>query len=547
MIRNQRNLNEAILCLLLFLSFLSTARADVWTVVSDSGLYNITVDTQHKVALGAQNAWLIYVNDKFGNPADIMAAEIKGGMPQHQHGLPGDPLGTPVDNQRLVIEPLRFHMPGRWFIDLRFHDRREWDSVLINFHVDATGKISRHSKNRRSDTMSSQDHVGNSRIEWTKKELAMISSLALPTDNRKHSSENKLVALGKALFADNKLSGSGDTSCVDCHQPNKYFTSDRISQQHHQKPQRDSENPVIRDVLSIVGSANRPWLNWDGRKNELWSQALLPLEIESELGNNRTRIAHYLSKAYHEEFTETFGELSIDTQPTWPSNAGPYGDDQDQANWRSLSNTAKQQINTLFTNAGKALGAYQTRIRPAPGQFDHYAKSLAVDNTHQQPISLSAQRGLQLFIGNKARCINCHNNSDLTNNEFERVVSSGENIDFGRSMGIQLYLHDEFNCRSPYSATGKEHCKTQISEAKNLITNTPPGAFRVPSLRGLSKTAPYMHDGRFADLTSVIAHYNKVGSIFGQGDLLPEPGSLSDQEQADLIAFLLSLGSEYFE
>jgi cytochrome c peroxidase len=70
------------------------------------------------------------------------------------------------------------------------------------------------------------------------------------------------------------------------------------------------------------------------------------------------------------------------------------------------------------------------------------------------------------------------------------------------------------------------------------------GAFKTPTLREISKTAPYMHDGRFATLEDVIGHYNKGGVKNPFLDNQVIPLNLSRPEIKDLVAMLRNLGGE---
>ena len=72
------------------------------------------------------------------------------------------------------------------------------------------------------------------------------------------------------------------------------------------------------------------------------------------------------------------------------------------------------------------------------------------------------------------------------------------------------------------------------------------GKFRVPTLRNVALTAPYMHDGSFPDLDSVIAHYNAGGRGHAQQDERIQSLGLSAQQQSDLKAFLVTLTDETF-
>ncbi|MEZ4984036.1 MAG: hypothetical protein R2795_03200 [Saprospiraceae bacterium] len=67
------------------------------------------------------------------------------------------------------------------------------------------------------------------------------------------------------------------------------------------------------------------------------------------------------------------------------------------------------------------------------------------------------------------------------------------------------------------------------------------GRFRVPTLRNIAVTGPYMHDGSLPDLHSVIEHYNRGGVVHPNRDSRIKPLFLTLQEKEDLVAFLESL------
>ena len=70
--------------------------------------------------------------------------------------------------------------------------------------------------------------------------------------------------------------------------------------------------------------------------------------------------------------------------------------------------------------------------------------------------------------------------------------------------------------------------------------------FRVPSLRGLSRTAPYMHNGSLADLDAVVDHYSQINTerLHADGEAILVPLDLNDQQTRDLITFLKSLSDD---
>ena len=129
-------------------------------------------------------------------------------------------------------------------------------------------------------------------------------------------------------------------------------------------------------------------------------------------------------------------------------------------------------------------------------------------------LSESAKRGLQLFEG-KALCTRCHVGFNLTDNLFHNlgVGMDQKDPDLGR-----------------FKVTSKEEDK---------------GAFKTSTLRDLKRTAPYMHDGSVKTLEEVIELYDKGGEANPWLDPKMEPLHLTEQEEADLLAFLQSLEGDW--
>ena len=97
-------------------------------------------------------------------------------------------------------------------------------------------------------------------------------------------------------------------------------------------------------------------------------------------------------------------------------------------------------------------------------------------------------------------------------------------------------MRDEFNCLSIYSDAKAEECVelNYINRDKHRLT----GTYKTATLRSISKTSPYMHDGRFKTLNEVINHYVLV-SQSENNDLTSI--SLNKQQRNDLVNFLLTL------
>ncbi len=129
-------------------------------------------------------------------------------------------------------------------------------------------------------------------------------------------------------------------------------------------------------------------------------------------------------------------------------------------------------------------------------------------------LNASERRGMDLFFSDVTRCGGCHNGFNLTNYAFE---NNG--------------LYDEYP-----------------DNGRMRLTNNPndEALFKVPTLRNIEVTAPYMHDGSINTLEQVIEHYNSGGSSFFNKSDLIQPLNLTETQKADLINFLNSLTDEAF-
>ena len=150
----------------------------------------------------------------------------------------------------------------------------------------------------------------------------------------------------------------------------------------------------------------------------------------------------------------------------------------------------------------QALGAYQRTLLSGGSRYDSYKAG------NDMALTPAEKRGHDLFKG-RAGCLHCHTGFLLTNLSFENNGLPISKEDSGRARITGL--------REDY------------------------GKFKVPSLRNIAQTAPYMHDGRMATLYDVIDHYSRGGhDVHGKNELI-QPLELSEAEVADLEAFLYAL------
>jgi cytochrome c peroxidase len=156
----------------------------------------------------------------------------------------------------------------------------------------------------------------------------------------------------------------------------------------------------------------------------------------------------------------------------------------------------------------------------------------------------AAQRGLKLFVG-KGACDTCHAGPAFTNGEFHDTgiaffVRPGE-VDPGRYGGIKKVLADRMNLLGPYNDDPKR--STAIGTQHVSLEHRNFGEFKVPSLRNLESSMPYMHNGSLATLRDVVRHYSEISPdrLHSDGEQILKPLHLTDAETGELVAFLETL------
>lgn len=141
-------------------------------------------------------------------------------------------------------------------------------------------------------------------------------------------------------------------------------------------------------------------------------------------------------------------------------------------------------------------------------------------NDQADAMTASQLRGRELFTSDKTKCFECHFTPDFTSDEFKN---------------IGLFNGKELNDSGRY-----------------VITKNPNdiGKFKIPGLRNVAVTAPYMHDGRFKTLREVIDYYDNpslfIKNSIGRDSILPEKIGLTEQEKIDLASYLIALTDDQF-
>lgn len=352
---------------------------------------------------------------------------------------------------------------------------------------------------------------------------AFITMMLVPCKTLYASSAE--VKLGKAIFFDTNLSAPVGQSCASCHRPEKaYADPDQAT-----SPGAITALTGNRNTPSITYSAytakwnfnaeDETWIGGffhDGREKTMLSQATGPLLNPLEMGNSS--IDEIITKIRKAKYSNDFKNI--------------YGADIFEKPAQAIQKVAQ------------ALVTFQKSEQFAPrftSKYDAYLK---------QAIKLTDQelRGLELFEEeSKGNCAACHPSKV---DEFGRpplfTDFSYDNLGVPANKDLRYYhLPQKFN------AAGIDYIDIGLAENPNIKTpSTQRGKFKVPTLRNIALTAPYMHNGVFKTLDEAVEFYNtrdkndkwgkpEVSENVNQdelGDL-----ELTEQELKDIVAFLKTL------
>lgn len=331
------------------------------------------------------------------------------------------------------------------------------------------------------------------------------------------------IALGRALFFEPRLSAGGTLACASCHVPQRGFTDGRPRALGRSQPGGAADTPLDRHTPTLLNAGQQRWWGWDGAFDSLWSQALQPLLHPQEMGADPARITRLLRS-----------------------------DAQLACRWRrthgALPPEGRTDPQAVLVPLAKALGAYVATLQSRRTAFDQFRDALARgDRVAAARYPLAAQRGLRIFIG-RGNCSTCHAGPLFSNGEFGDIgalfFSRPGVVDPGRHGGITALLANRHNLLGPWAdapAAGTEDpaLKTRhvLAQHRNF------GEFKVPGLRHVAQTAPYIHDGQKATLADVVDHYDTLSPdrLHADGEQILKPLQLRGTERADLLAFLHSL------
>lgn len=295
------------------------------------------------------------------------------------------------------------------------------------------------------------------------------------------------VELGRHLFYEKQLSGDNSMNCASCHAPNHSFSD----------PNRYSTGidgqEGNRNSMALVNLGYQKFFFWDGRAKSLEEQILEPVPNPIEMHQSWKTAMTKLnsSEKYRKMFWNAFGESVGDST--------------------MVAKAIAQFLRTMVSGNSKYDAMYK--------KFNNLTMS-ASDQAKFATVTNDELAGYDLFFSlNGGDCVHCHSGPTMQMDIFSNNGLDASFADLGLG-----------------GVTGK---------ASDM------GRFKVPTLRNIAQTSPYMHDGRFATLDEVLLHYNSGlvnnATIDPNMQFIDQGGVQLSFAELELIKkFLLTLTDEEF-
>jgi cytochrome c peroxidase len=295
------------------------------------------------------------------------------------------------------------------------------------------------------------------------------------------------IALGKKLFFDPVLSGTGTRSCASCHQPEKAFT-DGLKIPFAM----DNKTPLQRNTPTLWNSVFQTSQFFDSRTSSLETQLSEVVHSTGEMNGSLANNARELSKSdiYKGLFQKAYVN---EKEPLVP-----------------------------FTIAN-AIASYVRSLVALNSRFDQYMMG------NEKILTATEKQGFNLFTG-KARCATCH---------F---------IPLFNGLVPPEFVETESEVLGVPQKASKKNAVLDPDPGKFDFTQSVihKHAFKTPTLRNIAQTAPYMHNGVYKTLEEVMDFYNNGGGAGlkiapANQTLAPDKLNLSKKEVRAIISFLNTL------
>jgi cytochrome c peroxidase len=304
--------------------------------------------------------------------------------------------------------------------------------------------------------------------------------------------KNEVATLGRVLFYDKKMSINNTVACGNCHLQSKAF-SDVGSVSTGFKTTK-----TTRNSMAITNPALTNNLFWDSRSRSLQEMVLKPVQNHIEMGmEDLSFLVGKLQKTdyYPALFKKAFGTEGVSEQ--------------------NINTALMQFLASMVTHNSK----FDTGLKTKFANFNGLELS-----------------GKDLFMSERLACTKCHTGANFSlgdDQSFDNPYGSGGSGTFSNNTFI------------PGGAAGTANIGLNMVYKDN---GRGEGKFKIPSLRNIELTTPYMHDGRFVTLEQVVEHYNSGVQAHPSLDAnlkdntgQPRQLNLTTIEKTALVAFLKTL------
>jgi cytochrome c peroxidase len=313
-------------------------------------------------------------------------------------------------------------------------------------------------------------------------DLAPLGAVPVPQNNLQTPEK---IELGKKLFFDRRLSGDGTMSCATCHNPELAFTDGLDISLSYPTTKNWRNSPTLINVAFFK------YVFYDGRARTLEDQAIFPMMSAFEMNKNLDYLEEQIRQVpeYAEDFKRVFN-----------------------------NEVTRERI-------AMAIAAFERTLISVNVPLDLYLKG------DEKALSEDAKKGLEIFRG-KGRCADCHHGVNLSDDRFyalqvpeNPVLSNDPRMVTTARFVAKVYHYEDYR-------------NLKEDPGRYLITKNKMDwkAFRPPTLREISKTAPYMHNGVFSTLDEVIEFFDRGG---GRDNTVLKPLGLTPDEKRYMKAFLV--------
>lgn len=328
----------------------------------------------------------------------------------------------------------------------------------------------------------------------------------------------KKAEWGKALFFEPKLSANGKISCATCHEVGRAFTESRATS-------TDIEgHSVGRNSPTLINAAHMDVLTWSNPVlRKLENQIIVPLFLDTPGEMALIRVwprvrAELLEKAPHIDLFRT----------AFPEEKGA------------------PETRHIFS----ALAEYVRTLEAFDSPYDRFLAG------EKNALSSKAQLGRELFFSKRTNCSSCHSGILLSNASKREFLTSKDPLSLPPTIDekgnvLQFAHNGLYNWDGRGGVPEKHEGLYEFS-----LKPEDRGKFKIPPLRNVARTPPYMHDGSIKTLEGVVDHYNRGGSHrcpkkkncgpAPQKHPLVRPLLLTSTEIESLVEFLKALSTKKF-